>query len=334
MTYTNTLIFLFLLLISGCKTGEIDDITLLNEEVSFKITAHLYPGTIIKAISFADQNHWFCTSGNEIIEVKKDQKTIHPVTSEVISMDWNFAEGALWFGTNSSGLGRLKNGSISYFTKASHGLPRTEYIRNIVCDREGGVWFNSSAHKMGGLACYKNGSFTFYSPENSILPDNLVKSIAYSGNNLYVTTGGYVGQQKLVKISGDQWELLPVTGYYLMDMTVDRNGILYLIDDHSLSSSMLNKSRIIVFDGQKIENLTPDNVSGSWYHPYILNTDMRNYLWVAKFGSETSRNLHIYNGKDWIEPTSFPGDFIHCISIDSRNCVWLGTDNGIYLLEQ
>ncbi len=334
MTHTNRLIFLCLLLISGCKTGEIDDITLLNEEISFEITAHLYPGTSIKAITFADQNHWFCASGNEIIEVKSEQKTIHSVTSEVISMDWNKTEGALWFGTNSSGLGQLKNGSISYFTRESHGLPRTEYIRNIVCDREGGVWFNSSAHKMGGLAYYKNGSFNFYNPENSILPDNLVKSIANSGNNIYVTTGGYVGQQKLVKISGTQWELLPVTGYYLMDMTFDRNEILYIIDDYSLSSSTLNKSRIIVFDGQKIENLTPDNVSGSWYHPYILNTDMRNYLWVAKFESETSKCLQVYNGKDWIEPTSFPDDFINCISTDSRNSVWLGTTNGIYVLEQ
>jgi len=334
MTYTNTLIFLFLLLILGCKTGEIDDVTLLNEEISFEITTHLYPGTSIKAITFSGPNHWFYASGNDITEVINDQKTIHAVTSEVISMDWNNTEGALWFGTNSSGLGQLKNGSISYFTKDSHGLPRTEYISNIVCDKEGGVWFNSSAHKMGGLAYYNNGSFTFYSPENSVLPDNLVKSIIYSGTNIYLTTGGIVGQQKLVKISGDQWELLPVTGYYLKDMTVDRNGILYLIDDYSLSSSFPNNSRIIVFDGQKIENLTPDNVSGSWYHPYIVKTDMRNYLWVAKFGGETSQNLQVYNGKDWIEPTSVPDDFIHCISIDSRNRVLLGTDNGIYLLEQ
>jgi ligand-binding sensor domain-containing protein len=57
-------------------------------------------------------------------------------------------------------------------------------------------------------------------------------------------------------------------------------------------------------------------------------------LWVVKFGSETSKNLQVHNGKEWIEPTYFPGDFIHCISIDSRNNVWLGTDKGIYVLEQ
>jgi ligand-binding sensor domain-containing protein len=334
MVLKNGLIFLFLLLTFGCKTGDIDDFAILNEEISFEISAHHYPGTIIKAIAVAGPNHWFCAAGNDIIEVKNDQKTIRSVTSEVISMDWNKTEEALWFGTHSSGLGQLKNGSISYFTKDSHGLPRTEYIRNIVCDREGGVWFNSSAHKMGGLAYHKNGSFTFFSPENSILPDNLVKCIAYNGKNIYVNTGGYVGQQKLLKITGDQWELMPLTGYYLMDMAVDRNEIIYVIDDYSLSSSFPNNSRIIVFDGQKIQTITPENISGAWYHPYILATDLRNYLWVAKFGGETSQNLQVYNGKDWIEPTSFPGDFIHCISIDSRNRVWLGTDNGIYLLEQ
>ena len=203
---------LFIILITGCKTGEIDEISILSEEIRFEITDHLYPGTEVKAITFAGTDHWFYASGNIITEVINSKKSTHPINSPVTSMDWNHTEGALWFGTNSSGLGRLKKGQISYFTKDSHGLPRTEYVRNITCDNEGGVWFNSSAHNLGGAGYFKQGNFAFYTPENSILPDNLVKSIATDGKNVYVATGGTVAQQKLVRIRGNQWELLPVTG--------------------------------------------------------------------------------------------------------------------------
>ena len=178
-----------LLLLLCCKTGEIDDVSFLSEEVRFEISNHQYPGVSIKAITIVSADHWFYASGNAIKEVKTGQETVHRATSEVLSMSWNKVDEALWFGTRSSGLAKLKNGHVTYFTRESHGLPRTEFIRNVACDNEGGVWFNSSAHRVGGLGYYKNGQFTFYNPENSTLPDNLVKSISISGKSVYVEIG-------------------------------------------------------------------------------------------------------------------------------------------------
>lgn len=317
-----------------CKTGEIDEIAFLNEEVNFEISDHLYPGVSIKALTIVDTDHWFYASGSAITEVKTGQETVHTAMSEIISMSWNKTEEALWFGTRSSGLAKLKNGHASYFTKESHGLPRTEFVRNVACDNQGGVWFNSSAHRLGGLGYYKNGSFTFYTPENSDLPDNLVKSIAVCENNVYVATGGTVSQQKVVKISGENWKLLPITGYYLMGMTVDRNNYLYVIDDYTLSSSLLISTFIIFYDGQKTKNLAPESSSALSYHPYLLAIDQRNYLWVAQFGSGTIKNLQVWNRKQWFEPETFPNDHIQCIAFDNKNTAWVGTNNGIYLIEQ
>ncbi len=266
--------------------------------------------------------------------MKTGQATVNEATSEVISMAWNKTDATLWFGTRSSGLANLKNGHITYFTKESHGLPRTDFIRNVACDNDGGVWFNSSAHQIGGLGYYKNGMFKFYTPENSDLPDNLVKSIAINGNNVYVATGGTAIQQKVVKITGERWDLLPIKGYYLMNMTVDRNNVLFGIDDYSLSSTLPSRTHIFVYDGIKTENLVPENVNPYGYYPYLLTTDHRNYLWVAQFGSGTIKNLQVYNGAEWLEPESFPDDFINCIAFDCRNTAWVGTNNGIYLVEQ
>jgi ligand-binding sensor domain-containing protein len=327
-------IVLFLIILTGCKTGEIDDIALLDEEIRFEITKHLFPDTNINAIAFAEPNHWFYASGNTITQVKYDQTSVYTTSTAVISMDWNKMEETLWFGTDSSGLGQLKNGVITYFTKESHGLPRTNYIRDVTCDEDGGTWFNSSAHKQGGLGYHKNGIFTFYTPDNSLLPDNLVKSIACNGKSVYVATGGYVNQQKMVKISEGNFEVLPVTGYYLTDMAVDKEDKVYVIDDHSLSSIAISRSNILLHDGKSTRPIAPEITAGTWYHPYILATDLRNYLWVAKFGSDNAKNLQVYDGKEWLEPSDFPDAFIKCLAVDKKNTLWIGTNKGIYLIDQ
>lgn len=73
---------------------------------------------------------------------------------------------------------------------------------------------------------------------------------------------------------------------------------------------------------------------GFGYRPYKFATDRRNYLWVAQFGNGTIKNLQVYDGKEWLEPESFPNDYIQCIAFDNKNTAWVGTNDGIYLLEQ
>ncbi len=71
------------------------------------------------------------------------------------------------------------------------------------------------------------------------------------------------------------------------------------------------------------------------FYPYILKSDKRNYIWQAKFYKEGYETLSVYNGKEWIKaPSVFPRDVIRCIEVDDENNIWLGTDNGIYILEQ
>ena len=68
---------------------------------------------------------------------------------------------------------------------------------------------------------------------------------------------------------------------------------------------------------------------------YLLKTDKRNYLWNAKFGSQDLKRLSVYDGENWHQPPKdFPDDFINCIEVDNKNNIWLGTANGIYVLDQ
>ncbi len=69
--------------------------------------------------------------------------------------------------------------------------------------------------------------------------------------------------------------------------------------------------------------------------PYLLEIDRRDYVWVGKFGLDQHEHLSVYDGDNWNEaPREFPDDFIHCIEVDNDNNIWLGTNNGIYILNQ
>jgi len=39
----------------------------------------------------------------------------------------------------------------------------------------GKVWFGSCAHNLGGLMCYDNGTFSLYTPENSMLNQHVIQ---------------------------------------------------------------------------------------------------------------------------------------------------------------
>ncbi len=212
-------------------------------------------------------------------------------------------------------------------------MPR-DLVFHVACDSKGRVWFSSSAHLLGGLGCYSDGTFQFFTPDNSILPDNLIKDITCNGENVYVATGGYVGQQKVVEISNGEWKLLPVEGYYLMDMDVSKKGTLYVIDDVSLSSSYQMTNKVYRLRNDSVVNILPD-VSRWDYYPHRVKADLRDYLWLAKFSSGESPNLAVFDGERWQEPPAgFPELLINCMAVDRSNALWLATTNGIYILPQ
>jgi ligand-binding sensor domain-containing protein len=325
-------IILGALTFSGCYDISEKETLTLNPEIDFTVSFQMAAGKNISSLLAFDENNYFFSIGNQIFCVEDSKNFQIEVTSDVLALARNETDKLLWLGTKSSGLGRLNEGQITYFTQKKDKLPR-DLISYLVCDSEGAVWFSSSAHQLGGLGRYYKGEFRFYTPENSALPDNLIKSIACLGDKIFVVTGGTVTQQKVVSIDENKWKTLPIQGYYLMDMDVDQDGKVYVIDDTGLSSTMMT-NKIYLYDYNKCRNILPN---GSWseFWPHRLKTDLRNYLWVAKFSSQNNRNLAVFDGETWHEaPSDFPDMFINCIAVDKNNAIWLGTTDGIYILNQ
>jgi len=316
----------------GCRYSQTETDMVFSGDPDFTVSLQLAEGKSISAMVVTDENHYYYSTGKKLFSVVNGSETSVELSSDVFSIALNPADQSLWMGTRSSGLACLKKGSLRYYDQQSDLLPRN-LVQDVVCDPSGKVWFNCSAHRLGGLGCFSDGNMTFYTPANSVLPDNLIKSLVCRNGIIYVATGGTVTQQKVVSIEEGNWETLSIQGYYLMDMDVDGNGCVYVIDDSGLSSSMLT-NKIYFFDYNQCTDILLQK--SRWdSSPYLLKTDLRNYLWVAQFTQTANKNLNVFDGNTWHSPPEgFPEMYIKCMSVDKKNNLWLGTDKGIFILNQ
>ncbi|HOC85263.1 MAG: hypothetical protein WBK43_10045 [Prolixibacteraceae bacterium] len=326
------LLFLAPFLQPRCTTDSIDEPLSFPKEVNFEISDHLFPGKVIKVLEARDEKNYGFAVGREVFLFRNGVESHHILSSDIMDLAWNEQDQSWWAGTHSSGLARIGEGEVTFFTQASHKLPR-DLVSHVACDSNGRVWFSSSAHLLGGAGCYEEGSFLFFTPENSFLPDNLIKSIVCRGKKTWIATGGTVTRQKVVEITGDDWKLLPIEGYYLTEMDISSQSTLYVIDDVGLSSSFMNY-KVYRLKDDKVDNILPEQ-SRFDFHPWRLKADLRDYLWLAGFGSGEKMEISVFDGEQWQEaPADFPILTVYCMAVDRLNGFWIGTDDGVYLLRQ
>jgi len=334
------LILIFIVFFYSCQ--EDDNLTTEPEveyspEIRFDITTHFFPGENIKQIELTD-NGFYYSAGSKIYlsdEAGSKLKT-YSADSDVISLEFNSKDESLYFGTNSSGLGRVKGNYIQYFTVENSDLPRN-LIRNVNVDNDGNIWFNASAHQVGGLVKYNGKHFTEYNPENSDLPENLIHKICIRENEIFVLSRGAETGKVGLKFKNNTWYgLFESGGCGITDMDIDSDGNIYYIEDSReyCGGGLLPDDVVFVFkDDEKTMLREYQNLMH--IHYYLLKTDKRNYLWNAKFGVQDLKRLSVFDGENWYQPPdNFPDDFINCIEVDSDNNIWLGTNNGIYVINQ
>jgi hypothetical protein len=309
----------------------------VENEISFAISEHLFAGSAIQSIAFNYQKGYFYSVANQIILMESGKQVAsYSVNSLVYSMSFNPKDSSLYFGTKESGMGRLHDNKITWFTVENSGLP-LNLVSKVVCDAAGNVWFNSSASKLGGLMKYNGKTVEKFLPENSALPGNIVFDITASGGDVFVSAEDPKSGFFIMKIRGSDWsQVLHSKGCYLFQkVEVDHEGRIYYTDDSREYCGGGLMPDIVVFtlvEGQK--TVLREGKMGTEFLPYILKADHRNFIWQAKFYKEGYETLSVYNRKEWVRaPGGFPKDNIRCIEIDEENRIWLGTDNGLYILK-
>jgi ligand-binding sensor domain-containing protein len=330
-------IIFFLTVILNVSCSKDDQVNNFPSDVKFDISYRMLEGKYISSIAVSEKGAAFIGSGNDLYYKNGSEQKIY--TLEFPVLDLAIAQDeSVWIGTNGGGLGHLTKNSLTWYTVANSGLPR-DYVRHVEIAPDGKVWFTSCANKLGGLGIYDGEKFEFLTPENSPLNQNIIVDIKFdSQGRAYIGSSGTVGRTNIYRITGKSWECLgdeKGTFYWVFTFDVSTSGLIYLIEDFSLSSSYPNSNKLYEFSNDRWEKIDYENMPYRSYSSSIC-ADRREYCWMAGLG-EKSFLLNVYDGKTWESSPDglFPDDFVTTIETDSDNNIWVGTyKSGVFILNQ
>ena len=325
---------LFVLLTVSCEKDS--SVNSFPAEVSFDVSNRLLEGQPIKCIDFDEQGNAYIGSGSKLHYSNGTiQKTY---TLDYAILDLAVApDQTVWIGTNGGGLCHFAGNEFTWYTSASAGLPR-DYIRHVEIAPDGLVWFSSCAFRIGGLGICNGEKFEFLTPENSPLNQNIIEDIEIdNAGAVYIATTGTVGKTNIYRITDKSWECLgdeKGTFYWVFSITICPSGIIYLVEDFSLSSAMIS-NKLFRLENDKWQIIESEDIPEIGFFSSI-KADKRNYCWLAGHG-EHSAILHVYNGESWVSSPEglLPDDHITTIEVDSDNNILVGTyESGIFILNQ
>jgi len=342
--------FISMLMAGSCKKDESppDEDNLLvrkedtlknySPEVSFDITGRLLENKRIDCIEPAYKGNIWIASGKDLFYKNGSEEMTYTLDFPILDISIAGDE-TLWIGTNGGGLGHLTKNGIIWYTKANSNLPR-DYIGNVEVGLDGRIWFSSCAHDLGGLVVYDGKEFKQFTPDNSILNQNVIDDIGIDHNgSIYVITMGKVNRTNVYRFSGNSWKCLGSengTFYWVIGFTVGPAGIIFLQEDFGLSSSLDNSNALFEYRDKSWQKLETDFISSRLAFFTAIKADRRNYCWAASIDGN-SYVLHVYNGISWEESPEelFSGDMITTIETDNDNNIWIGTaQNGVFILKQ
>jgi len=333
----NRFIYLFVLLLFPAVSCEKEDaVNHFPAEVKFDISNRLLEGRGITCIDFDSEGNPWIGSGTYLYHMEgsslNDYNLGYPVLDLAVAPDQS-----VWIGTNGGGLCHFRDGQTTWYTKENAGLPR-DLVMNVEAAPDGRIWFASCAHKLGGLGIYDGKGFTFLTPENSPLNQNIIDDIEIDSDGIvYISTSGTVGKSNIYSIDGNKWKCLGSeegTFYWVFNLSISPSGMIYLVEDFSLSSTM-QTNKLHRYSRNEWENIPLEEGRQIGFFG-ITGSDRRNYCWVPSAGRE-GLFMMVYTGKKWeISPADFiTGDIITAIEADNDNNMWIGTDtDGICMLNQ
>lgn len=145
----------------------------------------------------------------------------------------------------------------------------------------------------------------------------------------------------ILKISSENWTLfdedhIGIDLYQLASLAVDNRNNVYASVDYSLSSlADMSRPNIIKYNGKKWTVHNPvDNTGESLGYVGNITADLNGNLWASVYGWDDVY-LAVHNGQKWVHSGSaLPINRSTEIAVDASNTIWIGTGDGIYLIEQ
>ncbi|HOK24958.1 MAG TPA: hypothetical protein PLX87_00345 [Bacteroidales bacterium] len=334
--YSFVLLFI-ILFITTCRKD--NDKFWYSSSVSFKITRHLLEGRKINCLATSNDGTLFVGSENDLYIIRGNNQEKFDLGSPVMDIAVD-KSSVLWIGTGGKGLCRLENRKFTWYNKENSGFPR-DYIAEVEIDKNGNIWFSSCAHMLGGIGIFNGNKFEFLTPENSPLNQNVISDmVAGEDGAVYIATSGKVGKSNIYRIYNKEWDCLGNengTFYWIFSFTVSPAGIIYVVEDFSLSSAF-ETNKVYSFENGNWHLLNKNENPPLIHFSTRVIADKRNFCWLASYDNKKHEAvIYVYNGKSWLKSpdNSFPDDIITTIETDDENNIYIGTyKNGIFILNQ
>lgn len=285
----------------------------------------------------SQQNIWIGTFSGGLCYVNIDENLwFKTYTSDKAMLNQNlvscFAENDnnLWIGTEGGGINRLdkKTGKISYYQHDSknRNSPSFNNIKYIALDSKENLWISMFR---GGLDYFdvKNSKFTHYQKtkgKNSLLSNNLRKIILEKDSGLWIAY--QLGKPQISYLSFNDMSfshhMLDETSNtsYIYDIQKGKDEYLWIV-----THQKLYRFNTITHTSEEIRYETE-----AYLNARSLYIDNENNIWIGTIGKGLlkydSRKKEFTAFKDVL---NFNILTIYSICADFRNCLWLGTDNGL-----
>ena len=328
------LIFFILTLLSGLSCEKDENFPM---GVSFNVSGRMLEGEKISCIDVDYKGNVAIGSNKTLYYSNDGDEDSYDLEFEISDLAIAQDE-SVWIGTGGGGLGHLSGGSFTWYTSENAGLPR-DYVRNVTVAPDGKIWFSSCAFRIGGLGVFDGKDFEFFTPENSPLNQNIIVDLEIDEEDgtVFIATTGTVSKTNIYRISDRSWDCLGDEEgmfYWVFSFTLGQSGMIYLVEDFSLSSTM-RSNNLFQFEDDQWNKINSDDMPDLDFFTRI-KADKRNYCWIAGSDDEAAI-LHVFTGKSWITSPKdmFPDSFISTIEVDDKNNIWVGTwNNGVYILNQ
>ncbi|HLF34028.1 MAG TPA: two-component regulator propeller domain-containing protein [Cyclobacteriaceae bacterium] len=218
--------------------------------------------------------------------------------------------------------------------------PQDIELRNlkVICvgaDHEENVWFSLNDVEKGGIIKTDFETWSYFTPENSPIPNRLIKNIEVdSDNRAWLSANDYVGDGGIIRVSEGSWKVFDLGLYWIRDLVVNTSGNVYTFIDYSLSSSLYHDGTYVMeYDGNGWKSV--GSCEDPLNCPFGIITsnlsDNEGNIWISAFepNSGPEMFLYCYNGYEWSKYET-PGETIFDMAVDPDGIFWLGTSGGIY----
>ena len=237
--------------------------------------------------------------------------------NQVMTLGINNDSTEIWFGLYYYGFGFIdENEQITFINFTDIGMTNlNNLVYCIEADSEGNIWIGTAQ----GIIKYNSESSTIFNMQNSGLPNNRIKTIAFKNNNMWVGTN-----EGIAVYNGSEWTVYNTSNSDLPNNEInsiknDTNDVIWIACLSGLVK--VSDSEWIIYN----ENNT-GLISNDIYD--IEKTADGSVLLAVGDG------LNIFDGEDWThlssENSPLPNYYIDQIEFDQNSNLWIGSYNGLF----